>query len=585
MRQSRGVMATLCAVAAVLGLAILSGERRSSADEPVALPGDIDGDCDVDIVDIMLVAGRWGTSQGEPSYDARYDLDLDGDIDILDIMRVAAQWGSQCTPTPTPTFTLTETSTPTSTRTPTPTQTATPTLTHSATPTRTATPTLTRTRTPTQTATPTSSPTATATPTRTATATPTSTSSPTPTATATLVPQIVAQYSAVITAGQRPSVHLELRNAGDGAVVTWDLYQFHDDSGDGQTTNDVDASGVVADAFLDGHGHIGGYYLVHTTLARPGLPAEVLSTELAIVPTKEKLLEKMRQGCLTGEFLYPSWEITAIGPRIARFHALVGKGPSVAFYFQGWDQDLWLAHIIEALENGSIPDIHWDAVLWAPNQEWIPLQSIVDGNWDAYIARNMALLAQFTYPVFVNFNHEFDGPWSPNAYMRPELYQAAYLRIMSMAPPNVIFVFGPNDRSWDPFHPTDAYFPPGGISVYGPDVYNWGNAMPLIGWREPMQMLASVYADWQRISPTSLFGLSEFGCTNDGPGDKVAWIRGFPAAARYYRLSMLNLFDINQDSTWELTTPPEFATAYRESIGADPYFFDMVIYPRKQSQP
>jgi hypothetical protein len=65
----------------------------------------------------------------------------------------------------------------------------------------------------------------------------------------------------------------------------------------------------------------------------------------------------------------------------------------------------------------------------------------------------------------------------------------------------------------------------------------------------------------------------------------VAWIRSFPQAARYYGLSMLNLFDINQDSSWELTTPPEFANAYRESIGADPYFFDFVIYPRKQSQP
>jgi hypothetical protein len=177
---------------------------------------------------------------------------------------------------------------------------------------------------------------------------------------------------------------------------------------------------------------------------------------------------------------------------------------------------------------------------------------------------------------------------SPNAYMKPELYKAAYQRIMSMAPPNAIFVFGPNDRSWDPFHPTDDYFPASGISVYGPDAYNWGNARSVLlggGWREPMEMLAGVFADYQRIAPAALFGLSEFGCTNDGPGDKMAWIRSFPAAARHYGLSMLNLFDINQDSTWELTTPPEFADAYRESIGADPYFFDLVIYPRKQSQP
>jgi hypothetical protein len=393
----------------------------------------------------------------------------------------------------------------------------------------------------------------------------------------------VAQYDPVVSQGQRPSVHLELRNAGAGTLVTWDLYPYHDDDGDGNRENDLDATGTVVDVFLDAHGHIGGYYAIHATVVRPGAPAAVLTRDIATVPTKDRLLEKMRQGCLTGEFLYPSWEITAIGPRIARFHTLVGKGPSVAFYYQGWDEDLRSGHLVEILENGSLPDIHWDAILWSPDREWIPLQDIVDGDWDAYLSRNMAILADLAYPVFINFNHEFDGPWSPNAYGRPALYRAAYGRIMSMAPPNVIFVFGPNDQSWDPFHPTDAYFPASGISVYGPDVYNWGNAMPLKGWREPMEMLAGVFADYQRIAPTSLFGLSEFGCTNDGPGDKVAWIRSFPEAAWHYHLSMLNLFDINQDSTWELTTPPEFADAYRESIGADPYFFDLIIYPRKQS--
>ena len=60
------------------------------------LDGDMDADCDVDIVDIMLVAGRWGTRQGDARYDARYDVDSDGDIDIVDIMRVAAHWSTRC---------------------------------------------------------------------------------------------------------------------------------------------------------------------------------------------------------------------------------------------------------------------------------------------------------------------------------------------------------------------------------------------------------------------------------------------------------------------------------------------------------
>jgi hypothetical protein len=67
------------------------------ADE-FTLLGDLDHDCDVDIADIMLVASRWHTAEGDPDYDPAYDLDNDGDIDIVDIMLVAVHWGERCPP-------------------------------------------------------------------------------------------------------------------------------------------------------------------------------------------------------------------------------------------------------------------------------------------------------------------------------------------------------------------------------------------------------------------------------------------------------------------------------------------------------
>ncbi|MBC8447312.1 MAG: hypothetical protein H8D78_06140, partial [Chloroflexi bacterium] len=85
------------------------------ADE-FTLVGDLDGDGDVDIVDIMLVASRWHTAEGDPDYVAAYDLDGNGVIDIVDIMLVAIHWGENCT---TPTTTPTATPTPTTTATPT----------------------------------------------------------------------------------------------------------------------------------------------------------------------------------------------------------------------------------------------------------------------------------------------------------------------------------------------------------------------------------------------------------------------------------------------------------------------------------
>ena len=57
---------------------------------------DLDGDDDVDIADIMLVASRWHTAVGDPGYHPAYDLDSNGVIDIVDIMLVAVHWGETC---------------------------------------------------------------------------------------------------------------------------------------------------------------------------------------------------------------------------------------------------------------------------------------------------------------------------------------------------------------------------------------------------------------------------------------------------------------------------------------------------------
>lgn len=60
------------------------------------IEGDMDGNCDVDVVDIMLVASRWDTQVGDPDYVPFYDSEHDCDIDVVDIMRVAAHWNEFC---------------------------------------------------------------------------------------------------------------------------------------------------------------------------------------------------------------------------------------------------------------------------------------------------------------------------------------------------------------------------------------------------------------------------------------------------------------------------------------------------------
>ena len=58
-----------------------------------AIPGDVDADRDVDIFDIVKIAGVYGVSKPDPRYDPILDIDGDGDVDIFDIVAAAGNYG------------------------------------------------------------------------------------------------------------------------------------------------------------------------------------------------------------------------------------------------------------------------------------------------------------------------------------------------------------------------------------------------------------------------------------------------------------------------------------------------------------
>ena len=55
--------------------------------------GDADGDGDVDCKDLAVLAGAYGSSSGQPTYDTRADFDNDGDVDYDDLTLLVANYG------------------------------------------------------------------------------------------------------------------------------------------------------------------------------------------------------------------------------------------------------------------------------------------------------------------------------------------------------------------------------------------------------------------------------------------------------------------------------------------------------------
>lgn len=60
------------------------------------LLGDYDCNCDVDILDVMQVASRWGSHAGDPRYAVPYDLNQDNRIDSMDIEIMGWWWRRSC---------------------------------------------------------------------------------------------------------------------------------------------------------------------------------------------------------------------------------------------------------------------------------------------------------------------------------------------------------------------------------------------------------------------------------------------------------------------------------------------------------
>jgi hypothetical protein len=90
---TRGNYTISCNATQLIGESDIADNTMDDGNIFVTIAGDQDADGDVDIFDIVIIAGAYGTSEGEEGYIPSADIDGDGDVDIFDIVIAAGNYG------------------------------------------------------------------------------------------------------------------------------------------------------------------------------------------------------------------------------------------------------------------------------------------------------------------------------------------------------------------------------------------------------------------------------------------------------------------------------------------------------------
>lgn len=230
--------------------------------------------------------------------------------------------------------------------------------------------------------------------------------------------------------------------------------------------------------------------------------------------------------------------------------AKIGAEPSVAGYFQGWDQDFRADAVTRSWQKGALPIMTWESrpIASTNNVTSAPaysLPNIVRGDFDSYLHQYAKAIVATGLPLGIRLDHEMNATWYPWAEddghgaaingNTAGSYIAMWRHVHDIfqaegANSLVIWIWAPNRvDNLTTAHQSLAYT----RSLYpGDDVVDW---VGMSGYLRPPYLTNQTYSfaetfgktltQLRAISSKPIF-LAEVGASETG-GHKPTWVNNF----------------------------------------------------------
>jgi len=251
---------------------------------------------------------------------------------------------------------------------------------------------------------------------------------------------------------------------------------------------------------------------------------------------------------------------------ILRLESNIGRRLDVVHWFTNWDNPYYPDLVALASRGGRLPMISWQS-------HDRSTADIAAGVYDDYIRAWARGAATAPGPLYVRPFPEMNGDWTPwNG--DPATLRAAWRRVVTLfreeGATNVRWVFSPNvtDSPRTPENAMELYYPgPEYVDVLALDGYNWGDALPSVGWRSFEKVFRGGYDRITAIGDQPVW-IAEFASADEG-GDKSAWVRDMFATTGFDRIEALIWFNEKKEADWRIDSDAATLQAFRESLTAE----------------